>query len=100
MDPETLSVESLSAGVALRKYDLLARLRFELSYARAWQQAMRRSPDVDVVVACNVPLFALARMQRFFRRRNLSWVLWHQDLYSRGISAEIDAGSRVCCRRR
>ena len=46
------------------------------------------SEDFDVVVACNVPLFALMRMRRLFAKHRQPWVLWHQDVYSMGVGAE------------
>ena len=35
-------------------------------------------------------MFALARMRRYFERRNQRWVLWHQDVHSLGVAAEAD----------
>lgn len=87
-DPATLAIEALTADVPLQKYDPIARTRFEVSYARAWQQHLRQRP-YDVVVACNVPLFALARMRTYFARVRQPWVLWHQDVYSLGVAAEV-----------
>lgn len=86
-DPPTLHICGVDAGVPLDKYDPLARTRFEVSYARAWQRELEER-DYDVVVACNVPLFALARMRSYFRRTGQPWVLWHQDVYSLGVAAE------------
>jgi colanic acid biosynthesis glycosyl transferase WcaI len=88
-DPRTLRIEGVAADAPINKYDAMARMRFELSYARSWQERLDRQ-EFDVVVACNVPLFALASMRRYFDRRNQPWVFWHQDLYSFGVSAEID----------
>jgi colanic acid biosynthesis glycosyl transferase WcaI len=88
-DPSTLRIEGVAADAAINKYDAVARMRFELSYAKAWQERLDRE-EFDVVVACNVPLFALASMRRYFGRRQQPWVFWHQDLYSFGVSAEID----------
>jgi glycosyltransferase involved in cell wall biosynthesis len=88
-DPETLRIEGVQARQPIRKYDPLARMRFELSYARAWRDRLERDP-ADVVVACNVPLFALAAMRRYFATTGRPWVFWHQDIYSLGVAAEID----------
>jgi colanic acid biosynthesis glycosyl transferase WcaI len=88
-DPATLNIEGVCAGLPIRKYDALARMRFELSYAQAWQQRLD-DQEFDAIVVCNVPLFALASMRRYFARRAQPWVFWHQDLYSFGVSAEID----------
>ncbi len=88
-DPDTLRIEGLSAACPIRKYDALARMRFELSYANAWKQRLERE-QFDAVIVCNVPLFALASMRRYFARRQQLWIFWHQDLYSFGVSAEID----------
>ena len=85
--PDGLEFESLTADAPLIKYSPLRRTRFEFSYARAWRQRLE-TQDFDLVIACNVPLFALARMQPYFRRRELPWMLWHQDIYSLGVAGE------------
>lgn len=89
-DADSLSFAPVTARAPLVKYAPVARTRFELSYARAWQRQLERD-RFDVVVACNVPLFALARMRRWFAARRQSWVLWHQDIYSLGVAAEAQA---------
>jgi colanic acid biosynthesis glycosyl transferase WcaI len=91
-DPDTLRIEGLSAERPMQKYDPVGRARFELSYADAWQEQLDRE-DFDVVVACNVPMFALARMRKYFTARRQPWVLWHQDVYSLGVGDE--AGRRL-----
>jgi glycosyltransferase involved in cell wall biosynthesis len=88
-DPRSLRIEGVQARRPIRKYDPLARLRFELSYARAWKQRLANDP-ADVVVACNVPLFALAAVRRYLASSERRWVFWHQDIYSLGVAAEID----------
>lgn len=88
-DPDTLRIEGVSAPVPIRKYDPIARMRFELSYARAWRSRLEGNP-ADVVVVCNVPLFALAAVRRTLARAGQRWVLWHQDVYSLGVAGEID----------
>ena len=91
-DPPGLRFEALFADCPMVKYSPLGRTRFELNYAHAWQQQLDREP-ADVVVACNVPLFTLARMRAHFARRQQPWVLWHQDIYSLGVAGE--AGRRL-----
>jgi colanic acid biosynthesis glycosyl transferase WcaI len=86
-DPSTLRIQPMSAAVPFVKYSPLHRTRYELSYAKTWQEHLDREV-FDVVVACNVPLFTLSRMRRFFARRRQPWVLWHQDVYSRAIADE------------
>lgn len=86
-DADGLEFDSITAAAPLIKYSPLRRTRFELSYARAWRQRLE-TQDFDLVIACNIPLFALARMQPYFRRRGLPWMLWHQDIYSLGVAGE------------
>ncbi len=86
-DPATLRIEGVTCERPMVKYSPLGRARFEMSYATAWRAALDRE-DFDVAVACNVPLFTLSRMQAYFVRRRLPWVLWHQDLYSLGVGDE------------
>ncbi len=86
-DPQGLQIEGLSAAVPFDKYSPVQRIRYELSYARAWQRFLDSRP-ADVVLACNVPLFTLASMSRYLSRRRVPWVLWHQDIYSRAMAEE------------
>ena len=88
-DSPTLRIEGITADAEMVKYSPVGRMRFEMSYAQAWQRALDEQSH-DVVVACNVPMFALARMRRYFERRNQRWVLWHQDVHSLGVAAEAD----------
>jgi colanic acid biosynthesis glycosyl transferase WcaI len=86
-DPTGLRIEGVTCERPMVKYSPVGRTRFELSYANAWRANLQRE-QFDLVVACNVPLFALARMQSHFARSSQPWVLWHQDLYSLGVGAE------------
>jgi len=86
-DPDTLRIQSLTATVPMVKYHPLLRTRFEMAYAGVWARSLEQE-EFDVVVACNVPLFALMRMRRYFAKRQQPWVLWHQDVYSMGVGAE------------
>ena len=88
-DSPTLRIEGITAEAEMVKYSPVGRMRFEMSYAQAWQRALDEQSH-DVVVTCNVPMFALARMRRYFERRNQRWVLWHQDVHSLGVAAEAD----------
>jgi colanic acid biosynthesis glycosyl transferase WcaI len=88
-DPRSLRIEGVQATRPMLKYDPLGRARFEMSYAKAWQSRLD-DEDFDVVVACNVPMFALASMRRYFARRRQPWIFWHQDIYSLGVCAEIE----------
>lgn len=88
-DPATLRIRPLRVDRALDKYSPVRRVAFEHEYASVWKELLDAEP-FDLVVACNIPLFALARMRRYFERRNQRWVLWHQDLYSLGVGAEAE----------
>jgi colanic acid biosynthesis glycosyl transferase WcaI len=87
-DPESLSIVPLEAELPLDKYQLIRRLRFELSYAHAWRRFLDARP-FDLVVSCNVPLVSLARIQTYLRKRALPWVFWHQDIYSHAMTSEL-----------
>jgi glycosyltransferase involved in cell wall biosynthesis len=88
-DPDTLRIEPVQARQPNRKYDPLGRIRFELSYARAWRERLEREP-ADVIVACNVQLFSLAAVRRYLVRSGRPWVLWHQDICSLAVAGEIN----------
>ena len=87
-DADTLTFTGITLGRPFKKYSPLSRLRFERAYARHWIKRLE-TQQVDRVVACNIPLFALVLFARYARRRRLPWVYWHQDIYSFAIADEI-----------
>lgn len=86
-DPCSLRFQGLTAAAPMVKYSPIGRARFELAYANVWRRQLERE-HFDVVVACNVPLFAMAKMRRYFIARRQPWVFWHQDIYSAGMASE------------
>ena len=88
-DPETLSFRAIETPRRFEKYSPVARMRFERSFANTWiKQLTEQRPDV--VIACNVPLFALHRFTSFARRVDLPYVLWHQDVFSLALGEELE----------
>ena len=87
-DSELLGFSPLTADQPFHKYSAVGRIRFERSYAAAWLAHIEQT-EPDAVVACNVPLFALAQFRRAAARRKQPWMLWHQDLFSNAISEEL-----------
>ena len=88
-DPATLRIEAVHSRMPFAKYSPVSRMRFEKAYADAWMDVLDREP-FDLVVSCNVPLFAAARVQRYLRQRGQRWVFWHQDIYSMAIGHEAE----------
>ncbi|GAA3518765.1 glycosyltransferase family 4 protein [Aeromicrobium panaciterrae] len=87
-DPETLTFDGISLPVEFKKYAPLARLRYERRYARTWIKRLKAEP-ADIVIACNLPLVSMYRFARHARRARLPYVMWHQDIYSSGLSDEL-----------
>ena len=88
-DPATLSFRAIATPQPFEKYSPVRRLTFERAFASTWiDQLTRHRPEL--VIACNVPLFALHRFSRFARRTGLPYVLWHQDVFSLALSEELE----------
>jgi glycosyltransferase involved in cell wall biosynthesis len=87
-DPPNLRIEGVTAGVEMKKYSPVGRMRFEMSYAKAMQEKVKSFP-ADVVVLCNEPLFAATVLRRRFARDKQRWMLWHQDVISSAMSDEM-----------
>ena len=87
-DSTTLSFTGIALDLPFQKYAPLARLRFERAYAREWIQRLKAQRP-DVVIACNLPLVSMYLFARFARRARLPYVMWHQDIYSEGLSDEL-----------
>ena len=88
-DPETLSFRAIETPRSFEKYSPIRRLAFERGFASAWiDQLTQQRPEL--VIACNVPLFALYRFSRFANRIGLPYVLWHQDVFSLALTEELE----------
>jgi colanic acid biosynthesis glycosyl transferase WcaI len=88
-DPENLSFRAIETPRPFEKYSPIGRLRFERSFARTWIDELKQLQP-SLVIACNVPLFALHRFSRFARRTGLPYVLWHQDVFSLALNEELE----------
>lgn len=88
-DPPTLTFHAIETPRQFEKYSPVGRLRFERSFADTWIDHTRHQRP-DLVIACNVPLFALRRFSAFARRSRLPYVLWHQDVFSLALSEELE----------
>jgi colanic acid biosynthesis glycosyl transferase WcaI len=88
-DEPNLSVVGVPVGDKFARYSPLTRMRHELLYGRRF---VRLAEDFqpDVVLACNVPLMAQRVCARWFRRNDVPWVFWLQDLYSVAMSATAE----------
>ena len=87
-DSPTLSFTGIALDLPFQKYAPLARLRFERAYAREWIERLKAAP-ADVVIACNLPLVSMYLFARHAKRTKLPYVMWHQDIYSSGLSDEL-----------
>jgi colanic acid biosynthesis glycosyl transferase WcaI len=87
-DSATLSFTGLALDLPFQKYAPLARLRFEVAYAREWIRRLGAARP-DVVIACNLPLISMFLFTLHARRTRLPYVMWHQDIYSAGLGDEL-----------
>lgn len=87
-DSARLSFRGITLALPFQKYAPLARLRFEIAYGRAWIRHLRAHRP-EAVIACNLPLVSMFMFALFARRTRLPYVLWHQDIYSHGLTDEL-----------
>lgn len=87
-DTEGLTFVPMRVRLPFQKYAPLARLRFEVQYARQWLRRLRADAP-DAVVLCNVPLVTMAMFVVHARLHGLRYVLWHQDIYSFALEDEL-----------
>lgn len=88
-DPLTLTFTPLRVETEFDKYSPVGRIRFERAYAAEWKRHVKKSRP-DCVIACNVPLLTLNSFRSWASRRRQSWILWHQDIFSRALGDELD----------
>lgn len=87
-DPATLQFDSIELSRPFEKYSPISRIAWELRYGMVWARYARAAP-ADVVVMCNVPLFAMAAFVVWAGKHRQPWVFWHQDVYSQGMAEEV-----------
>lgn len=83
-EPLNLSVDPISLGAPLQKYDFVTRWRQERAYGRLIAEHTRNFGP-DIVLSANTPLDALLPLQRTCRRDGAAFVFWLQDLL--GVAA-------------
>jgi colanic acid biosynthesis glycosyl transferase WcaI len=83
-----VTFDPIVVGKPLGKYSFIWRTDYEVRFAaRLARDIVASKPDV--VILCNTPLIVLAAVTRLLKRRRIPWILWHQDVYSAGMAAEV-----------
>ncbi len=87
-DSPGLKFTAIGLDISFKKYSPLSRARFERKYGRDWIKRLTANPP-DIVIACNLPLISMHMFARYARKAKLPYVMWHQDIYSSGLSDEL-----------
>ena len=87
-----LRVVGLESGREFARYSPARRVTQEVAYGRRFTR-LAAGFRPDVVISCNVPLFAHAVAARWCRKHDIPWVFWLQDLYS--VAAGTEAANRA-----
>lgn len=80
-DPEGFRVLEVDLGEPFDKYHFGRRLRQEVRYGKQFS-ALADELRPEILVSCNVPLFAQEQIQRWARRTRTPFLFWQQDVYS------------------
>ncbi|MEZ4702142.1 MAG: glycosyltransferase family 4 protein [Rhodothermales bacterium] len=91
-EPINLSVDALSLGAPLQKYDFVTRWKQERAYGRLIaDHAEAFGPDI--VLSANTPLDAQRRLQAWCRGLRIPFVFWLQDML--GLAAHRILSARI-----
>ena len=85
-DPSGLTFEAVTLRTGFKRYSVLERVVQEWSYGRLAAKAIVAAQP-DVVILSNVPLLAHLVLAHRLRRRRISMIFWHQDIYSAAIGS-------------
>ncbi|MCB1016508.1 MAG: glycosyltransferase family 4 protein [Acidimicrobiales bacterium] len=80
-DPDGFRVLEVDLGETFDKYHFGRRWRQEVRYGKLFS-GLADELRPDVLVSCNVPLFAQEQIQRWARRTATPFLFWQQDVYS------------------
>jgi len=83
-DPPSLAIEAISLGQPFAKYAYIKRRYQEIEVGRRFASRIAAFAP-DLVVGCNLPIDALAKVSGSCRRKNLPFIFWQQDIYSAAI---------------
>jgi glycosyltransferase involved in cell wall biosynthesis len=83
-DPSHFAVEPISLGRPFAKHNLVRRRGQEIEIGRRFGTQMAAF-GADVVIACNMPLDTIRKIQRQAVRNGLCFIFWQQDIYSVAI---------------
>lgn len=83
-----VTVEPLSIGHSVPKYDFLGRWRHDHAYGGVLARRMLAFQP-DVVLSANTPPAAQARLLAALRRAAVPLVIWVQDIFSIGVEAAL-----------
>lgn len=87
-DPDWLAFERLEIGRRYSKNNLWARRRGDIAYGRVAAAAIAADPP-ELVISANTPLDSQAQLLAACRAAGARFVLWCQDLQSRGMAAHL-----------
>jgi colanic acid biosynthesis glycosyl transferase WcaI len=91
-EPINLSVEPISLGAPIQKYDFFTRWRQERAYGRLIAR-YARDFGPDAVLSANTPLDAQRRLQAVCSHEGIGFVFWLQDLL--GLAAHNILRDRI-----
>lgn len=85
---ESITFESIGAGVVVEKSSFVRRLLLELRWGIDLARQVRRNkPDVALLSNVQIPTLIVFAIAMVFVR--VPWVLWHQDVYSVAIRSFV-----------
>lgn len=91
-NPAALLIESIDLAEPFDRYHPRKRFQQESSYGKLAIDRIGRF-EPDVLISCNVPLFAHGRIQRWAQSKGITFVFWHQDFY--GVAMREAATEKI-----
>ncbi len=85
-DPPSLTLEALSLGGAVQKYDFITRWRQERAYGRQLVERVAAWRP-DVVLGGNASIDPQAALQAWARKHRVGFLYWLQDVHGIAITA-------------
>ena len=79
LDPDSLSIRSVSIGRSINRYNFLARLKDEIDYGKALSKEIKEEQP-DIVLSANTPLDAQKAIHKLCKMQDIKFVFWLQDV--------------------
>ena len=93
-DPPSFEIVGIELKESIAKYKFIKRKFQERSFAKLVILELARLKP-DIIICSNVPLDTLSLVQKYCKSKNIKFLTWVQDIYSKAIKNYFDKKNKL-----